>query len=179
MYNFYYDHLEAKYGNRCTLSTIHRHRLPLLPHLNSKFVQGHGGGLEQIRNQQFRKKPSSLFHQKSPGTGQVQVWNGFSRTQGVRGVDGENVLLRLREKPQKKAKGVKKDVVKKNVHHQDFLAVLKREKITPWQNFTRKSTNHVLNTVQMTKLCLNAFDDKRFILEDGSNTLPYGHYRAV
>ena len=36
---------------------------------------------------------------------------------------------------------------------------------------TFKSTNHVLNTVQMTKLCLNAFDDKRFILEDGSNTL--------
>ena len=42
-----------------------------------------------------------------------------------------------------------------------------------------KSTNHVLNTVRMTKLCLNAFDDKRFILEDGTNTLPYGHYRVV
>jgi len=42
-----------------------------------------------------------------------------------------------------------------------------------------KSTNYVLNTVHMTKLCLNAFDDKRFILQDGSNTLPYGHYRIV
>ena len=31
----------------------------------------------------------------------------------------------------------------------------------------------------MTKLCLNAFDDKRFILEDGTNTLPYGHYSII
>ena len=78
-----------------------------------------------------------------------------------------------------KAKGVKKHVVKKNVHHRDFLAVLKREKMNTVAKFnTFKSTNHVLNTVEMTKLCLNAFDDKRFILEDGTNTLPYGHYRT-
>ena len=77
------------------------------------------------------------------------------------------------KKSQKKVKGVKKHV-KKNVHHRDFLAVLKREKMNTVAKFnTFKST--VLNTVQMTKLCLNAFDDKRFILEDGSNTLPYGH----
>ena len=43
---------------------------------------------------------------------------------------------------------------------------------------TFKFTNHVLNTVEMTKLCLIAFDDKRFIPEDGTNTLPYGHYRT-
>ena len=42
-----------------------------------------------------------------------------------------------------------------------------------------KSTNDVLNTVQMWKLCLNVFDDKRFILEDGINTLAYGHLRIV
>ena len=32
-------------------------------------------------------------------------------------------------------------------------------------------------TVQMTKLCLDAFDDKRYILENGVDTLAYGHYR--
>jgi len=84
------------------------------------------------------------------------------------------------KKSQKKAKGVKKHVVKKNVHQIDFLAVLKREKVNTVAKFnTFKSTNHVLNTVPMTKLCLNAFDDKRFILEDRSNTLPYGHYNIV
>jgi len=89
-------------------------------------------------------------------------------------------LLDCGKKSQRKVKGVKKHVVKKNVHHEDFLAVLKREKINTMAKFNAfKSTNHVLNTVQMMKLCLNAFDDKRFILEDGTNTLPYGYYRAV
>ena len=84
------------------------------------------------------------------------------------------------KKSQKKAKGVNKHVVKKNVHHRDFLAVLKREKMNTVAKFsTFKSTNHVLNTVRMTKLCVNAFDDERFIFEDGSNTLPYGHYNIV
>ena len=39
-----------------------------------------------------------------------------------------------------------------------------------------RSTNHVLQTVEMTKLCLCAFDDKRYILDDGVHTLAYGHY---
>jgi len=30
--------------------------------------------------------------------------------------------------------------------------------------------------VEMSKLCLCAFDDKRYILDDGVRTLAYGHY---
>jgi len=30
-------------------------------------------------------------------------------------------------------------------------------------------------TVEVTKACLNAFDDKRYILSDGMQTLAYGH----
>jgi len=82
------------------------------------------------------------------------------------------------EKSQKKVKGVKKQYVKKKVVHKDFLRVLKREKRSTMAKFnTFKSTNHVINTVRMTKVCLSAFDDKRFILPDGISTLPYGHYR--
>ena len=82
------------------------------------------------------------------------------------------------EMSQKKVKGVKKHYVKKNVVHKDFLTVLKREKRSTMAQFnTFKSTNHVINTVQMSKLCLNVFDDKRFILPDGINTLPYGYHR--
>ena len=39
-----------------------------------------------------------------------------------------------------------------------------------------QSTNHVLKTVEMTKVCLSAFNDKQYILDDGINTLAYGHY---
>ena len=39
-----------------------------------------------------------------------------------------------------------------------------------------KSFNHELYTVKETKLALTAFNDKRYILEDGITSKAYGHY---
>ena len=38
-----------------------------------------------------------------------------------------------------------------------------------------KSKKHELHTYESDKISLSAFDDKRYILSDGINTLPYGH----
>ena len=60
-----------------------------------------------------------------------------------------------------------------------FLNVLKTLKPTPSTFRSFQSTNHVLRTVEINKTCLNAFDDKRYILQDGVGTLSYGHFRAL
>ena len=41
------------------------------------------------------------------------------------------------------------------------------------------SNRHVLQTVSINKQSLSPFDDKRFILEGGIKTLPYGHAGAI
>ena len=38
-----------------------------------------------------------------------------------------------------------------------------------------KSKNHNLGTYETNKRSLSCFDDKRYILKNGTNTLPYGH----
>ena len=76
-----------------------------------------------------------------------------------------------------KAKGIKKSYVKKKVRHDQFLNVLKTLKPTPSTFRSFRSVNHVLRTVEINKTCLNAFDDKRYILNDGVGTLAYGHFR--
>ena len=38
-----------------------------------------------------------------------------------------------------------------------------------------KSKKHELHTYESNRISLSAFDDKRYILPDGINTLPYGH----
>ena len=40
---------------------------------------------------------------------------------------------------------------------------------------TFKSRNHVVETVHQRKITLVFFDDKRFLLEDGITTLPFGY----
>jgi len=76
-----------------------------------------------------------------------------------------------------RAKGIKKSYVKKKVRHDQFLNVLKTLKPTPSTFRSFQSVNHVLRTVEINKTCQNAFDDKRYILNDGVGTLAYGHYR--
>ena len=38
-----------------------------------------------------------------------------------------------------------------------------------------KSRDHIITTSEKNKISLSAFDDNRYILNDGINTLPYGH----
>ena len=38
-----------------------------------------------------------------------------------------------------------------------------------------KPINHIFVIYESNKISLSAFDDKRYITDDGINTLPYGH----
>ena len=75
-----------------------------------------------------------------------------------------------------RVKGIKKSYVKKHVRHQQFLDTLQTKMKTQSCFHTFRSKNHMLQTVEINKACLNVLDDKRYILEDGVKTLAYGHY---
>lgn len=62
------------------------------------------------------------------------------------------------------------------MHHDLFKTVLLTGGVITTTNSRIVSERHTLYTVQAQKLSLSAFDDKRFILDDGIRTLPYGHY---
>jgi len=74
-----------------------------------------------------------------------------------------------------RTKGIKKSYIKKHVRHQQFLNVLQTKQITKSHFRTFKSKYHTVQTIEITKTCLNAFDDKRYILDDVIRTLAYGH----
>ena len=40
-----------------------------------------------------------------------------------------------------------------------------------------RSKFHDLYTYTLNKIGLSAFDDKRYVLNNGKDTLPYGHYK--
>lgn len=42
---------------------------------------------------------------------------------------------------------------------------------------TQSSSRHQFQLIRSKHLGLTAFDDKRYVLEDGVRTLAYGHYR--
>lgn len=78
-------------------------------------------------------------------------------------------------KETKTAKGVKKSVIERDLHHSDYRQCLFEQK--QYENsFTQiRSKSHNVATSKQRKITLSSFDDKRYLL-NCSQSLPYGHY---
>ena len=73
------------------------------------------------------------------------------------------------------AAGVKRCVKNRVLKHELYREVLLDRKDVYVTQKTIQSKNHILKTVEQYRVGLSAYDDKRYILEDGIRTLPYGH----
>ena len=81
------------------------------------------------------------------------------------------------EDSKRTAKGIKKSFVKHHIRHQMYFNALVTRQSSSANFFNFRSTSHKIETVHFYKKCLCAYDDKRFVLNDGVSTLAYGHYR--
>ena len=80
------------------------------------------------------------------------------------------------EKGTKKCKGVKKNVVKRKITHEDYVQVLQGGKRQLRTMNLLKSSKHEIGTYCMNKVALSAEDDKRIIRKDGISTYAWGHW---
>lgn len=85
----------------------------------------------------------------------------------------------------KRAKGIKRNVVRKQIHFNDYLKCL--------ENFTADKTDcilyrtqrciqsklHNVYSIEQTKIALNPYDDKRYLVPKTHKTLPWGHYSII
>ena len=76
-----------------------------------------------------------------------------------------------------RAKGIKKSFLKRHMRHEQYLNVLRTRQITHAKFLNFQSKRHRIYTVEFNKVCLSAYDDKRFVLKDGVGTLPHGHFK--
>ena len=79
----------------------------------------------------------------------------------------------------KTAKGIKKNVIKKDIKHEDYKNVLFNNKQLHHKMKTIRSEKHQLGSFELNKISLSCFDDKRFIHENGITSYAYGHYAVV
>ena len=80
-------------------------------------------------------------------------------------------------KEEKKCKGIKKSVVRKDISHEDYKECLFSKKPQMRKMNVIRSYKHEIFSENVNKIALPANDDKRIILEDGISTLSYGHYK--
>jgi hypothetical protein len=75
----------------------------------------------------------------------------------------------------KKAKGVKKNVIKQSLHRDDYKNIVENGGVVLRKMYTFTSCLHDIYTEAKNKVALNHRDDKRFIVPNTTKTLPWGH----
>ena len=78
----------------------------------------------------------------------------------------------------KTAKGIKKCVVRNIITHEDYKSTLLQKASQTHTMMQIRSFGHQLYTVKLNKTSLSPYDDKRYILDNGCDTLAYGHYKT-
>lgn len=85
-----------------------------------------------------------------------------------------------------KAKGISRAVVKnrmtldnyKNCLFEGLNQIKPKDTYSAYRNMTSfRSYKHEVKTISTNKLALNRYDDKRYVMENRIDTLPWGHYR--
>ena len=79
------------------------------------------------------------------------------------------------QKGEKTAKGIKKNVIRKNITHENYKETLFNNKQMHHKMKTIRSQNHQLGIYEINKVSLSCFDDKRYIQEVGITSYAYGH----
>jgi len=185
MYNFHYNVMKTYYDTKISLLYTDTDSLIYSIETNNFFTDLKNDLLHHFDTSNF---PNNHFcfsniHKNEPG---------YFKDELKSMIMSEFVTLRpklyayiVRGVEHKKAKGVKKYVIKKHMKFEHYTEILTN--FIKNNNINRDIAYRDMNLIQsnkhqvfsktVNKLVLSGNDDKRYILKDGVHTLAHGHYK--
>ena len=76
----------------------------------------------------------------------------------------------------KTAKGIKKNIIKQQLTHQNYKNTLFNKIQMQHTMKTFRSELHQIGSYELNKMSLSCFDDKRYMHKNGTTSYAYGHY---
>ena len=173
MYDFYYNHIKAKYLDRVHLlytdtdSVIIRVQTEdifadMAEHADLYDTSNYSPGHPLYSDQ--NKKVIGKFKDELGG----KVMTEFI---GIR----PKMYSYAGEDSGKRAKGVKKSVLRKTITHDDYRTCLLEKRVYARDMPGLRSYKHTIHGETVHKVALAPLDTKRYILDDGITTLAFGH----
>ena len=177
MYEFWYDYLKPKYGDRVKLCYMDTDSF-IIHNITENFFEDISNDVEKwfdtsnfdkddkrplpIRKS---KKVPGLFKDESEGKIIIEVVAIRPKTYAY---------LKNNGSQHKKAKGTKKCVIKQKLMFENYKDCLINSKTVYRTQQRFKSYNHDVHTEEVNKIELSANDDKRLQTYDRIKTYPYG-----
>jgi hypothetical protein len=177
LYNFHYEYMLPLYREKCKV--MYTDTDSLIYHIQCEDVFEHMK--RDILN--FDTSDYSvdnaygipLANKKVPGVMKDEN-NGAIMTEFI-GLRAKMYALKVNGKEDtKKAKGIKSNVVARTITFEDYSQCLRDEVEKKRRQSCIRSKLHEVYTVSEVKIALSPYDDKRYIVPDSTDTLPWGHY---
>ena len=176
MFSFHYMHVKAKYGTKAKLLFTDTDSL-------TYFVETEDIYRDMLMESDlydFSAYPPthpcfSLLNKKALG----KMKDEFHSVPLLEFVGLRSKMYSLTDGTHEKktAKGIQRIVTEKCLSHQLYKDCLFEMNVEYAQMRRIGSRNHQLYSIIVNKKALSPFDDKRFILDNGVDTLAHGHYR--
>ena len=180
MYNFHYNYIKKNYGNNAKLLDMDTDGVKY--HIRTEDIY-----------KDMNKNVLEIFDMSNyPNNHQSGIKNGINKKVPGKFKDelgGEPIIayagvrsklyayLTLSNVEEKKAKGIKKYAIKNKLLFKDFKDCVLNKTTKRITQSNIRSYDHEIYTEIINKVAMNWFDDKRYILENGIDTLAWGHYK--
>ena len=177
MYDFWYDYLKPKYGDKvklCYMDTdnfiVHIETEDFYEDIasnvdkwfdTSAYNEDNNRPLPTGKN----KKVIGKFKDEMNGKIMIENYNARAKTYAFKLDD---------DKETKRAKGTKKCVIKKDLTFENYKESVLKNKIIIRSQLRFKSDHHNVYTEEIDKIAISSNDDKRLQTFDGITTYPIG-----
>ena len=177
MYDFHYNYIKRKYGNRAKLLFTDMDCLTY--EIKAKDVyKDFWNDKEMFDNSDYpenspyhcntNKKVIGKFKDKACGVLIVEFIGLKSKMYSY---------IKSDERGGKTAKGIKKNAIKNNIKHEDYKNMLMNNEQMHHKMKTIRSQRHQLGSYEINKASLSCFDDKCYIHDNGISSYAYGLYK--
>ena len=181
MYDFHYNYIKKNYGNKGKLLDIDTDGVKY--HIITEDVyKDMNKNIDVFDTSNYPvDHPSGIksgVNKKVPGKFKDELGGEIIREYaGVR--SKLYSYLTLNNKEEKRAKGIKKYAIKNKLIFNDYKNCVLNKTTKRITQSNIRSYDHKVYTEIVNKVALNWYDDKRCIMENGIDTLSWGHYKIT
>ena len=177
IYDFHYNYIIPKFGKKQKLLFTDTDSLCYEIETEDFFADIAGDVKELFDTSNFDKNhPSGIQGKNKKVPGMMKDEAGGKIIEEFVGLRSKLYSYKMFEgKEEKKCKGIKKVVVKKQISFDDYKECLLSKQPQMRKMNVIRSHQHEIFSETVNKIALSANDDKRIILDDGISTLAFGN----
>ena len=176
MYDFYHNYLKARYGHKCGL--VYTDTDSLILDIQTEDVYKDMKEHSWLYDTSNYPKDNPLHDNRNKKVlGKMKDECGGGVIKEVVAIRPKMYSVEVGKKNIRKTKGVKKNVIEKEITHEHYKEALFERRQFMHKMKILMSEGHEMYGMCMNKISLSPFDTKRWIADHGIQTLAYGHFR--